>query len=279
MTCTELRKSFEASSSVAAPSNQINPFHSSFTAHISILSSTFTSLLALTHRLFAWFEFADYFFKFRSDHEILNNCCDISRDRRDRHSRYVVPASASCTGSEGAVMGALLTAIAYAVYFDHRRRTDPEFRKALKRQARRQARIAKEEAEIQGKQQQEEIKRTVEEALDEGFPTDLEEREAFFMQQISQGEALAADGSHSQSNLRFEKLTPSLGSDPVGAALCFYKGLKVYPEPKSLIGIYENTVPKNVQEILAVMVSQDRSLNVGSFGASSPKSESGPGVE
>ena len=55
----------------------------------------------------------------------------------------------------------------------------------------------------------------------------------------------------------------------------------MYPEPKSLIGIYENTVSKEVQEILAIMVSQDRNLNVGSFGASSPKagSDTGHGVE
>ena len=89
----------------------------------------------------------------------------------------------------------MLTSSAYAVYFDHKRRTDPNFRKALRREARKQARLAKEEAEIQGKRQQEDIKRAVEEALDEGFPTDLEEREAFFMQQIAQGEALAGDGS------------------------------------------------------------------------------------
>jgi mitochondrial import receptor subunit TOM20 len=71
-----------------------------------------------------------------------------------------------------------------------------------------------------------------------------------------------------------------IGSDPIGAALCFYKGLKVYPEPKSLIEIYDNTVPKDVLEILAVMVSQDRNLNVGGFGASERSgSESGHGVE
>jgi mitochondrial import receptor subunit TOM20 len=71
------------------------------------------------------------------------------------------------------------------------------------------------------------------------------------------------------------------GSDPVTAALCFYKGLKVYPEPSSLIGIYDNTVPKDVLEILAVMVSQDKNLNVGSFGADKEASgsESGHGVE
>jgi len=152
--------------------------------------------------------------------------------------------------------------VAYAVYFDYRRRNDPEFRKQLKRESRRQARIAKEEAEIQGKQQREEIKSAVQEALEEGFPTDIEEKEQFFMQQIAQGEAMAGDGS-----------------DPIGAALCFYKGLKVYPEPQSLIGIYDNTVPKDILEILAVMVAQDKNLKVGSFGASSETSDSGPGVE
>ena len=67
---------------------------------------------------------------------------------------------------------------AYAVYFDYRRRNDPEFRKALKRESRRQARIAKEEAEVQGKQKREEIKAAVQEAIEEGFPTDIEEKEA-----------------------------------------------------------------------------------------------------
>ena len=47
---------------------------------------------------------------------------------------------------------------AYAVYFDHKRRTDPEFRKALKRESRKEARAAKEEAEAQGAQQKEAIK-------------------------------------------------------------------------------------------------------------------------
>jgi mitochondrial import receptor subunit TOM20 len=70
-----------------------------------------------------------------------------------------------------------------------------------------------------------------------------------------------------------------IGSDPVGAALCFYKGLKVYPEPSSLIQIYDNTVPKDILEILAIMVAQDKNLKVGNFGAGSETSDSAPGVE
>jgi hypothetical protein len=74
----------------------------------------------------------------------------------------------------------------------------------------------------------------------------------------------------------------------------------VYPEPSALIGIYDNTVPKeydfpdpqihpvwdlliinSVLEILAQMVSQDKTLNVGSFGGdkAGSGSESGHGVE
>ncbi len=149
----------------------------------------------------------------------------------------------------------------------------------MKRESRRQARIAKEEAETQGKQQKEEIKAAVQEALEDGFPTDIEEKEGYFMQQIAQGEALAGDGRPDHSNVYSIPTDSSSGSDPVGAALCFYKGLKVYPEPQSLIGIYDNTVPKDILEILAMMVAQDKNLKVGNFGASSETSDSGPGVE
>lgn len=167
------------------------------------------------------------------------------------------------------------------MYFDYQRRNNPDFRKALKRDARRQARLAKEANEAEGKRQKAEIKAAVEEALEEGFPSDIEEKEAYFLQQISQGEAMANDGKLSRMCVvDSQPANSALGSDPVGAALCFYKGLKVYPEPRSLIGIYDNTVPKNVLEILAQMVSHDKSLNVGSFGESKDSgSESGHGVE
>ena len=81
----------------------------------------------------------------------------------------------------------------YAVYFDHKRRTDPEFRKALKRESRREARAAKEEAEAQGEQQKGAIRAAMDEAKEEGFPTDVEEREAYFMNEVGQGEALCQD--------------------------------------------------------------------------------------
>ena len=57
----------------------------------------------------------------------------------------------------------------------------------------------------------------------------------------------------------------------------------MYPEPKALIQIYDNTVPKEILEILALMVAQDKSLKVGAFGGngdgSVSGSESGQAVE
>lgn len=81
----------------------------------------------------------------------------------------------------------------YAVYFDHKRRSDPEFRKALKRESRREARAAKEEAEAQGQEQKQAIKTAVDQAKEEGFPTDVEDKEAYFMNEVGQGELLCQD--------------------------------------------------------------------------------------
>lgn len=68
------------------------------------------------------------------------------------------------------------------------------------------------------------------------------------MGQVARGESLCAEGSNQ-----------------IEAALCFYKALKVYPQPKDLISIYDKTVPKDVLEILAEMVAMDAGLKLGSF--------------
>ncbi|RMJ28117.1 hypothetical protein PHISP_01057 [Aspergillus sp. HF37] len=143
--------------------------------------------------------------------------------------------------------GTLLTGVlAYAAYFDHKRQTDPDFRRTLKKSNRRMARAEKEEAEAHGAMQREAIQKAVQQAKAEGFPSDLEEKESYFMEEVSKGESLCSE-------------------DHVQAALAFYKALKVYPQPKDLISIYDKTVPKDVLEILAEMVAMDAGLKVGSF--------------
>jgi len=161
-----------------------------------------------------------------------------------------------------ATIGTVATGIiAYAVYFDHKRRTDPSFRKQLKKESKRQVRAAKEEAEAHTVRQRQAIRAAIEEAKEEGFPTDVEEKEAFFMSEVARGEGLSADGTEN-----------------VEAALCFYKALKVYPQPSDLITIYDKTVPKPVLDILAEMIAADGDLKVGSFGGGPPSDSGMPSV-
>jgi hypothetical protein len=129
---------------------------------------------------------------------------------------------------------------AYAVYFDYKRRNDPQFIKQLKKESKRQARAAKEEAEANTVRQREAIRAAVEEAKEEGFPTDVEEREAYFMQEVARGEGLSGEGTSNYSLIE-PKAYKSTGTDNVEAALCFYKALKVYPQPSDLITIYDKT--------------------------------------
>jgi len=135
---------------------------------------------------------------------------------------------------------------AYAVYFDYKRRHDVEFRKALKKEKKRAAKAEKEQAQAGMAAQKARIRELVDEAKAEGFPSDVEERETFFMNEVARGEGLCQEGQ--------EKV--------VDAALCFYKALKVYPQPKDLISIYDKTVPKPVLDILAEMIAKDSSINL-----------------
>lgn len=74
-------------------------------------------------------------------------------------------------------------------------------------------------------------------------------------------------------------LTKTLvGSDQVEAALCFYRALKVYPQPADLIGIYDKTVPKPIIDILAEMIAADPNIDVGPFPRSASSDSGSLGV-
>lgn len=156
-----------------------------------------------------------------------------------------VKTSTVVIASVGAVAAGF---VAYAFYFDYKRRNDIEFRKALKKESKKQARAAKEEAEAGQAQQRILVREAVDRANEEGFPRDPEEVEGYFMQEVAHGEQMTQDGMSSFFNPNGNKpaLTHTFiaNADPVEAALCFYKALKVYPQPKELINIYDKTVPK-----------------------------------
>ncbi|KJX93520.1 mitochondrial import receptor subunit tom-20 like protein [Zymoseptoria brevis] len=143
-------------------------------------------------------------------------------------------------------------AVGYAIYFDNKRRSDPEFRKYLKKQHKKVSKLDEAASAAAERSQKEKISSVVAAANEEGFPRDPEDTEAYFMQEVARGESMCTDGS-----------------DPVDAALCFYKALKVYPQPRELISIYDKTVPKPILDILAEMIAVDPSISVtGSASAS-----------
>lgn len=82
---------------------------------------------------------------------------------------------------------------AYAVYFDYRRRNEAEFRRALRRNEKKQARAEKDQALAAQEAQRRAIKQAVDDAKAEGFPTDPDGKEAYFLEQIQHGELLGAD--------------------------------------------------------------------------------------
>lgn len=127
-----------------------------------------------------------------------------------------------------ATIGTLLVGVsAYAVYFDYKRRNDPDFRRLLRRDQKRLAQQRKDSAEQSKLSSRKALKAAHQRATAVRLPTSPEEREAMFMQEITKGETLFTAGE----SMKYE------------AGICFYKGLKVYPQPEELLRIFEATIP------------------------------------
>lgn len=130
-------------------------------------------------------------------------------------------------------------AVGYAVYFDYRRRHDVNFRRQLKKRAVDQEKQALKLAKELKQLKLESVKQALLDDLEANpIPTDLSEKESFFMQQVALGEQLASK--------------PQLKID---AAICFYKALAVYPNPTDILGIYQRSVPQDVYEIVVMMIA------------------------
>jgi mitochondrial import receptor subunit TOM20 len=84
--------------------------------------------------------------------------------------------------------------LAYAVYFDYRRRTDPAFRRALKRESKLQAKAEKDQKAAEVHKQQQVIRDIVQRVNSESLPKGELDGETFFMEQIALAEELAKDG-------------------------------------------------------------------------------------
>jgi import receptor subunit TOM20 len=84
--------------------------------------------------------------------------------------------------------------VAYAIYFDHRRRTDSDFRKSLKRESRKLAKAQKVQAQADSANRMKEIKASVDIVNKGTMPSSPDEVEEFFMTELARGEQLCSDG-------------------------------------------------------------------------------------
>ncbi|PPR02662.1 hypothetical protein CVT24_002145 [Panaeolus cyanescens] len=135
---------------------------------------------------------------------------------------------------------------AYAVYFDYKRRNDVEFRKKLRKEKKRVEKSVAQSKETESKAatstlSPESLKEVLANIKKEPLPQSQEEKEAYFMQQVSVGEQLAAQG-------------------PVfylPAASAFFRALRIYPSPVELIVIYEKTIVRPVFELIMALTNLD----------------------
>ncbi|CAG8712923.1 7087_t:CDS:2, partial [Racocetra fulgida] len=137
--------------------------------------------------------------------------------------------------------------IGYVIYWDYMRQNDREFRKKWTEKLRQAA------AEVAKDRITAFVKKAVDEVSKENFPTDVAAKEKYFMDQVSNGETLLAEGKERH----------------LDAALCFYKALKVYPNPVELIMIYQKTVPEAVVNVIYEMMSFEMNVRVGEISESS----------
>merc|ERR1711939_613652 len=165
----------------------------------------------------------------------------LSHTTRSAFPRILPPnmATSSSRISYSTIFGTVAATVAasglaYAVYFDYMRRNNVEFRRNLLKEQKKVAKQAHVEASKGKEATADALKNAVRQMKSKPVPTNVEEREAYFLEQVAIGEALAAKG-------------PAFY---VPAAISFFKGLQVYPQPQELLMIYSKTQPAEVVQLL-----------------------------
>jgi import receptor subunit TOM20 len=132
--------------------------------------------------------------------------------------------------------------LSYALYFDYKRRADPKFRNRLKKQRKKVEETSRLEATtstendviIPGGI-------NIEAILNQPLPTSPQDREKFFLEQLSKGETLSKNGPEF-----FE-----------AAAATFYLALKVYPSPAELVVLYQKTLSDEIFNLIMGFISSE----------------------
>ncbi|KAJ7771125.1 hypothetical protein DFH07DRAFT_804953 [Mycena maculata] len=142
--------------------------------------------------------------------------------------------------------------IAYAVYFDYRRRTDADFRKKIRKEKKRVDKSlaqSRQAAAAASEISEAELREALKLLKSEPPPPTQHEKENYFMSQVAMGEQLASRGE----------------AFHLPAALSFYRALVVYPSQPELIDIYQKTVPEPIVKIVLTLVNLDLGSKIGAY--------------
>ncbi|THH15205.1 hypothetical protein EW146_g5224 [Bondarzewia mesenterica] len=138
--------------------------------------------------------------------------------------------------------------LAYAVYFDYKRRNDVAFRKKLRKDKKKVDKTVAQSTDVPnaspshiGPVGEAELRAALEKVQKDQEPATPEEKEAYFMTQVNLGEQLCAQ------------------------AICFYRALRVYPSPMELIIIYQRTMPEPVFKVVYIICCDSRELSLKLF--------------
>ncbi|KAI9001373.1 MAS20-domain-containing protein [Trametes punicea] len=134
--------------------------------------------------------------------------------------------------------------VAYAVYFDYKRRHDTEFRKKLRKEKKKvtkQTKQAEAESQAASLVSAAEVKATILKIQEEELPVSPDEKEAYFLMQVQVGEQMAQRG-------------PAFY---LPAAAAFFRALRVYPSPVEFIMMVQSTLPAPIFKIFMELVNAE----------------------
>ncbi|KAG1459345.1 hypothetical protein G6F56_006182 [Rhizopus delemar] len=104
--------------------------------------------------------------------------------------------------------GSIVTAgLGYILYFDYKRRNDPTFRKQLKKERKQAAKASKKAEEKPKESRLQFFEKVIVECAKETYPTSPEEKEKYFMEQVTAGETLAAQGKKKKKKKKKKQKT------------------------------------------------------------------------
>ncbi|KAJ7126476.1 hypothetical protein C8R43DRAFT_1029168, partial [Mycena crocata] len=169
---------------------------------------------------------------------------------------WLLPPTTNMTSRTGSILTiagiSVCGIVAYAVYFDFKRRNDPEFRKKIRKEKKRVDKSlaqSREALAAANEVSEAELREALKMIKSEPRPPTQEARENYFMSQVAMGEQLAARGEPFH----------------LPAALSFYRALAVYPSPPELLAIYQKTVPEAIVKIITGLVKLDFETKIGAY--------------